>query len=178
MERVGWKGRGRKKKEPREVKVPVLEVFKSFAHRVGFVLLTAQVMTTPSQVACEMFAEVHSGQGFWCPSRRRLWLLSGFQHRAATCLWVRSLAWWADKLQHGAGSTCASSRLVGEVPCYRRLPALVGLPWPFGMPNITGTDACYCFKLLKSYIYFGCACSVQNSCAIYTSEYRCLCVCV
>lgn len=57
----------KKKKEPREVKVPVLEVFKSFAHRVGFVLLTAQVMTTPSQVACEMFAEVHFGAGLLVP---------------------------------------------------------------------------------------------------------------
>lgn len=45
--------KGGKKTQPGDGKVPVLEVLKSFAHRVGFVLFVRQVMAKPFQVMCK-----------------------------------------------------------------------------------------------------------------------------
>lgn len=45
--------KGGKNPQPGDVKVPVLETLKSFAHRVGFVLFVGQVMAKPFQVMCK-----------------------------------------------------------------------------------------------------------------------------
>lgn len=171
MERVGWKGgweRTQRSKSASLRGVHKLCTQSGFCPSHG----TSDDNTFPGGVrnvcpGLDAVLRCALGQGFWCPSGWRLWFLSGFQCRAAACLWVRSLARGADKLQHGAGSTCVSSRLVGEVPCYRRLPALVGSPWPLGMPNVTGTDACYCFKLLKAYLLRLCLRHAEFLCNIH-----------
>lgn len=153
MERTGWRG---KKNKPGEVKVPVLEVFESFAHRVVFVLLIRQAMAKPFQVTCENFRlelapvpmcvfVVCAGRGA-SPGRGSCFSFC----RATACLPFSCLAWGADGWTMGLGPRVFPKvqRVDAEVllpppPCESSgALAVVFLPW---VRNITDNYVCYCY---------------------------------
>lgn len=159
--------------QPRDVKVPVVEVLKSFAHREGFGFFARQVMAKPFQVMCK------TSEPSWvlcqcvclCWAQERCLSPEGhnflfyFSCSATAC--AQCLGWCGELEEgtEGLWCSCCSTVAAGSgLRCHYCVTALACLPWLFShecrllLTLVFGTI----LKLLKI------RCVVWGNCAICT----------